>query len=112
MSFRCFYDVKNINEEIRIINDRYNKNPYYKDDYNSEIKSKIKILNDNKKEELIYLKKFNKIGINIIDFIIEGKLTNLSFIFKDCKSLIKIEFISIDTSKIKYTRKMFFYVNL
>ena len=23
VSFRCFYDVKNINEEIRIINDRF-----------------------------------------------------------------------------------------
>ena len=81
VSFRCFYDVKNIDEEIRIISD-------YKD--NKEIKSKIKILNNNKKEELIFTKKFNKIGTNTIDFIIEGKLTNMSHIFNKCKSLIQI----------------------
>ena len=101
VSFRCFYDVKNINEEIKIINDRF------KDKINKEIKSKIKILNDNKKEELIFTKKFNKIGINTIDFIIEGKLTNMSYIFCDCDSLIKIEFISIDTSKVKEMNNMF-----
>ena len=56
---------------------------------NEEIESKIKILNKNKKEEIIFTKKFNKIGINTIDFFIEGKLTNMNGIFCDCKSLIK-----------------------
>jgi len=102
VSFRYFYDIKNINEEIQIINDRVDE-----DDYNKEIKSKIKILNNNKKEELILTKKFNKIGINTIDFIIEGKLTNMSYLFKDCHSLIKIEFLSIDTSKVKSMRLIF-----
>ena len=101
VSFKCFYDVKNINEEIQIINDRF------KDKINKEIKSKIKILNGDKKEEVIFTKKFNKIGINTIDFIIEGKLTNMSCIFCDCDSLIKIEFISIDTSKVKDMKNMF-----
>jgi len=97
--FRCFYDIKNIDEEIRII---------YNNEKNKEIKSKLKILNDNKKEEIIFTKKFNKIGTNTIDFIIEGKLTNMCKIFSDCKSLSKIEFIFIDTSKVKNMSFMFF----
>ena len=97
--FRCFYDIKNIDEEIRII---------YNNENNKEIKSKLKLLNDNKKEEILFTKKFNKIGINTIDFIIEGKLTNMSYIFCDCKSLSKIEFIFIDTSKVKNMSFMFF----
>ena len=101
VSFRCFYDIKNIDEEVRIINDVHYKN------INKEIKSKIKILNDNKKEKIILKKKFNKIGINTIDFIIEGKLTNMSNIFYGCKSLIKIEFISTDTSKVSDMSNMF-----
>ena len=104
VSFRCFYEVKNINEEIQIINDIDNFN-----NINNEIKSKIKILNGNKKEEIILWKKFNKIGINIIDFIIEGKLINLSYIFSYCESLIKIEFISIDTSNVNNMSKMFYF---
>ena len=52
--------------KIQIINDTDINNKI-----NKEIKSKIKILNDNKKEELIFTKKFNKTGINTIDFIIE-----------------------------------------
>ena len=101
VSFRCFYDVKNKNEEMQIINYKCNNK------INEEIESKIKILNKNKKEEIIFTKKFNKIGINTIDFFIEGKLTNMNGIFCDCKSLIKIEFISIDTSKVKDMSYMF-----
>ena len=73
ISFRCIYDIKDINE-IQIINDRNG------DNINEEIKSKIKILKGNKKEELIFTKKFDKLGCNIIDCIIEGKLTNISYI--------------------------------
>ena len=63
-----------------------------------EIKSKIKILNNNKKKDLIYKKKFDKIGLNDVEFIIEGMLNNISFLFYDCSSLKKIEFISFETS--------------
>ena len=97
VSFRCFYDVKNINEKIRIINN------------NKEIESKIKILKGSIKEELILTKKFDKIGINTINFIIEGKITDMSRIFSFCKPLIKIEFISIDTSRVKDMNSMFSY---
>ena len=97
ISFRSYYDIKNIYEEIKIINVKENK----------YIKSKIKILNGNKKEKIINTKKFNKIGINTIDFIMEGKLTKMNNIFDGYKSLIKIEFISIDTSKVNDMNLMF-----
>ena len=96
ISFRCYYNVETINKEIKII-DISEK---------SDIKSKIKILNGNKKEKLIEYKKFNKIGINTIDFIIQGKLTDMSYMFFHCHSF-KIEFISIDTSEVNNMSSMF-----
>ena len=48
ISFRCTYDVKNYNE-TQIINDRCYVNN--REVINEEIKSKIKILNNTKKEE-------------------------------------------------------------
>ena len=54
ISFRCTYLIKD-NNEIQIINNRG------KVEINEEIESKIKILNDNKKEDLIFKKQFNSI---------------------------------------------------
>ena len=104
-SFRCTYDVKNGNE-IRIINDRcfVDNN---REVINEEIKSKIKILNDNKKEELIFNKKFDKRGDIIIDFIIEEKLTDMSFMFLNCSSLKKVEFIYFDASLVDNMQYLF-----
>ena len=45
-------------------------------------------------------KKFDKIGINIIYFIIEKNLNNTSFMFSKCSSLKEIEFISFDTTDV------------
>ena len=87
------YNVKNIIDEIKIIGSRGN--------------SKLKILNGNKTEEFSSFKKFNKIGINTIDFIVEGKLTDMRDMFLFCKSLIKVEFISIDTSQVTNMKYMF-----
>ena len=95
ISFRCYYEIKDYNE-TQIITDK-----------NEEIKLKVKILNGNNKEKLIFKKKFNKIGINIIDFIIEGKLNNMSLMFNDCSSLRKIEFISFETSQVTNMKGMF-----
>ena len=50
ISFRCIYDIKE-NKEIQIINDRYGNF------INKDIKSKIKILNGEIKEEFLLLKK-------------------------------------------------------
>ena len=97
---RCTYEIKDFNE-IQIINDR-------SENYsNQEIASKIKILNGDKKEELIFRKKFDKLGINTIDFIIEEKLNNLSYLFYKCSSLKKVNFISFETSQVNKMRAMF-----
>ena len=83
---KCTYEIKDFNE-IQIINNGLG------DSVNKDIKNKIKILNDDRKENLIYKKKFDKLGLNVIYFIIEEKLNDLSFIFSDCLSLKKIKFI-------------------
>ena len=91
VSFRCYYNVKEKNEYIYLI--KWNK--------------EIKILNGNKKEKLCSPKTFGKTGLNSVDFIIEGKLTDMSFLFFMCQSLIKVEFISIDTSNVTDMSYMF-----
>ena len=58
-------------------------------------------------QKLIFKKRFNKLGYNTIDFIIEDQLTNMSFMFNLCSSLKKVEFISIDTSKVTNMSTMF-----
>ena len=101
ISFRCIYDIKNNNNETQIINNKY-------EEYiNEDIESKIKILNDNKKENLIFKKKFDKIGLNTIDFIIEGNLNNMSYIFNNCSSLKQIQFLSFDTESVTNMKQMF-----
>ena len=105
ISFRCFYDIKNSND-VQIINNTYIKYNENKG-VNEEILKKIKILNDGKKEELILNKKFESIGINTVDFIIEEKLNNMNFMFYNCESLKKIEFISFDTSNVINMNSMF-----
>ena len=104
ISFKCYYDIRDYNE-TQIINDRIRYNN--KDFINKEIKSKIKILNNGKKEKLIFKKRFDNIGINTIDFIIEKQITNLKFLFFGCTSLKKIEFLSFDTSQIIDMNSMF-----
>ena len=93
VSFKCTYNVENTIYSERIIGHKQ--------------ESKIKILNGNKKEEFTSIKKFDKIGINTVDFIIEGKLNDMRDIFFNCKSLINVEFISIDTSKVTNMKDIF-----
>jgi len=95
-SFRCTYEVKDYNP-IQIINNG-DENDFH--NMNRDIEAKIKILNGNKKEQITLTKKFNQIGLNVIEFIIEEQLTNMSYMFNNCSFLKKIEFISIDTSKV------------
>ena len=101
ISFRCTYMVKDDNEYIQLINYRYQNFT------NQEILDKIKILNVNKKEELILQKKFDKNGIHTIDFIIEEPLNNMSFLFSGCTSLTQVEFLSCDTSQVIDMQFMF-----
>jgi len=87
---KCTYDIKD-NNFIQILNNRGEIN------INEEIESKIKILNDDKKEPLAFKKKFNKLGMNTIIFVIEENLVNMSFLFNKCNTLKKIEFFSFET---------------
>ena len=98
---KCTYEIRDYNE-IQIINNRYEENE------NEDIEIKIKIWNNNKREKLIYKKKFNKLGLNTIYFIIEKKLTNLCFIFYNCSSLKKIQFINAHTEDVTNMSLMFY----
>ena len=86
ISFRCYYDVMDDNS-IQIIN---NGNSSY---INQEIESKIKIIENNQKKDLIFKKKFDKIGINTVDFIIEKNLNNMKCIFLNCTALKKLNLL-------------------
>ena len=86
---RCTYDVKDYNL-VQIMNNRGEKY------INEEIESKIKILNGDKREPLVFQKKFSSPGMNTIIFIIEGNLNNMSYLFNKCISLKKVEFFSFE----------------
>ena len=95
VSFRCTYQVNDINNEIRLINneDICSINP--------DILIKVKILNDNnEKQNLIFKKRFDSIGNHTLDYMVEGRLNNMSFMFNDYTSLKKVEFFSCDTSQV------------
>ena len=97
---KCTYDVKE-DKEIQILN-------YRSENYvNDEIASKIKILSDNKIENLCFTKKFDKLGINTVTFIIEKELNNMSYLFYKCSSIKEINFISIKTTQVNKMRAMF-----
>ena len=74
---RCTYDIKDTNE-TQIMN--YRSETYV----NDEIEKKVKILRDGNKEKLTFKKKFDKLGLNTVEFIIEGKLTSISYLFYKC----------------------------
>ena len=48
---------------------------------NKDIESKTKIINNGIKEKLIFTKKFDKAGMNVIYFSIQNKLNDMSFLF-------------------------------
>ena len=81
---KCTYDIKDYNE-TQIINFRGEKT------INEEIESKVKIWNDGKAEKLIFTN---------IYFIIEEKLTNISYMFNECTSLKEIYFINVNTIQV------------
>ena len=100
ISFKCIYEIKDYNK-IQIMNYRNDK------EINEEIKSKIKIINGDKIENLIFEKKFDKFGLNTIYFMIEQRLTNMGFLFNKCSALKQIDFISFDTSQVTNMKGMF-----
>ena len=101
LSFKCTYDIKECNKSIQILNNTS------KGEINKEIEKKIKILENDEIQNIYLTKKFEKVGLHTINFVIEEHLENMSFMFKDCSSLKKIEFISFETIKVKYMISMF-----
>ena len=100
-NFRCTYEIKENIDYIQIINNKI-------DNFiNEEILLKIKILNNGKKEKLIFNKEFEKKGLHTIDFIIEEKLNNMSFMFSNCAALKSIDFISFETDQVTNMAAMF-----
>ena len=97
----CTYDIKDINTETQIMN---NRGEVF---INEEIESKIKILNSNQREKLTLKKKFNRIGRNIVIFIIEEKLNNMSYMFDKCNSLKEIKFHFVETVQVNRMRSLF-----
>ena len=97
---KCIYDVKD-NNETQIINYRIDNI------VDEDIAKKIKILKDGKKEALIFKKKFDNLGINTIVFIVEEKLTDLSYLFNKCSSLKDVKFISFEMDQVTKMRAMF-----
>jgi len=97
---RCNYDVKDDNL-VQIMNNRGEKY------INEEIESKIKILNGDKREPLVFQKKFSSPGMNTIIFIIEGNLNNMSYLFNKCSSLKKVEFFSFENIQVTKMIAMF-----
>jgi len=103
ISFRCLYETKE-NEEIQIIN---NGDDGDENCINKEIANKIIILKDNEKEPLVFKKKFDKIGLNTIDFMICEDLTDMSFMFNKCSCLKQIQFISLETKDVTNMKEIF-----
>ena len=97
---KCTYDIRDYNS-TQIIN--YKGITYI----NEEIESKIKILNGDIIEPLVFQKKFNILGMNSIIFIVKEKLINMSYLFNGCISLKKIEFFSFETTQTTDTCAMF-----
>ena len=89
-TIKCTYDIKN-KDYVQILNYKGEKC------INDEIESKIKILNGDQKEPIIFQKTFDRLGINVVYFILEEKINDLSYLFNKCSTLKNIEFFSFET---------------
>ena len=97
----CTYQIDDVNNKIRIMNNKCGE------EINNDLETKIKIANCCKEEKLSFKMKFNETGEKIIYFIIEGKLLNMSYMFRNCSSLKKIRFVSVDTDQVTKMNSMF-----
>ena len=78
-------------------------------------KNKFKIIVAGKEYEMvhmIYVKNFKKYGINkedeLLTVILNGEtIKNMSYMFYDCKSLIKVDLSSFNTQNVKNMESMF-----
>ena len=97
---KCTYLIKD-NNYTQIINNKDGEC------INEDIDKKIKIYIDGKKLDLEHKIKFGGSGEYTINFIIEEKLTDMSFMFQNCWSLKRVEFISVETDQVGSMVSMF-----
>ena len=98
---KCTYQVNDANKYIKIMNNKCGK------EINKDLETKIKIVNSCKEEKLSFKMKYEKTGINIIYFLIEGKLNNRSYMFRNCSSLKQISFAFVETDQVTNMNSMF-----
>ena len=103
---KCIYNIKkeDIGKYIQIIN---YKNLYGK--INKEIEKEIKIIINGEIKSNILKYKFDKEGDYIIYLISYNKLTDMSYMFRNCSSLKEINLSSFNTNKITDMSGMFCY---
>ena len=106
-------EENDINKDIRIINsyENYNKyNSWFKGEKQpneKEIMENIEILINDKKIDFSYFYKFENKGKYKLKYNFKNKLTNISFMFSECKSLININLSNFNTQKINNISYMF-----
>ena len=108
-----------VNEKVRIINsfENYKKEKGRKDeedDYkykNEEEIKKCKIFINGKINPFLYYHTFDKEGKYQIKYSFSEYLTNVSFLFYECKSLITIDLSNFNTQNVTNMICMFFRCN-
>ena len=100
------FDIKEINENIRIINSyeqccRENKNEYEKEYENEkEIKENCEIYINNELIPFSYFHTFNKKGKYIIKYNFKDNIKNMGYMFRGCSSLTNINLSNLNTNNV------------
>ena len=101
------FEVVNTLEEIRILN-----KGYFSNGYNFEIDNKIKVIIDGKIKKNIYEYKFKQKGINVIYYVSDDIIYNLSYMFDSCYHLKELDLSSFNTNDVIYMNNLFCYCKL
>ena len=108
---KCIYNIKDIKEDIKLINNKILKDNvdivFNKYEINEEIENKMKININGKISSILFKTKFNKIGNHAIYFISKEPIKNLSFLFYECSSLKEINLSSFNTNNVTNMSHMF-----
>ena len=109
------FEIKNDNENIRIINsyEQYNrgwKNINYKKEYENEkeIKDNCEIYINDKLIPFSYFHKFNKKGKYKIKYNFKDSIKNISYMFFECSSLTNINLSNFNTNNVTNMSYMFY----
>ena len=112
------FDITETDKEIRIINSfesfkkelgkgmNIKEEDYYLYENENEIKNCSIKIND-KIIPFSYFYKFDKPGKYLIEYSFKGNLTNLAFLFCQCKNLIRIDFSKFNSKNIHSMYSLF-----